>query len=147
MEWWAWIAIGAILLGSELGFIDAQFYLVFVGGSALVVGFLELSGLLPAVWMQWLLFALLAVFSMVVFRRRIYERMRRVLPAVKGGPAGELVTLPTALPPGETCRLDYRGTSWSAINGGKAEIAAGAQVRIQRVDGLTLVVHDDARAL
>lgn len=58
MEWWAWIAVGAILLGSELGFIDAQFYLVFVGGSALVVGFLELSGLLPAVWMQWLLFAL-----------------------------------------------------------------------------------------
>ena len=89
-------------------------------------------------------FAALALTSMLIFRRRIYERMRRVLPAVKGGPAGELVTLPTALPPGETCRLDYRGTSWSAINGGKAEIAAGAQARIQRVDGLTLVVHHDA---
>ncbi len=57
MEWWAWIAVGAILLGSELAFVDAQFYLVFVGASALVVGFLDLAGLLPAVWMQWLLFA------------------------------------------------------------------------------------------
>ena len=37
MQWWAWIAVGAILLGSELAFVDAQFYLVIVGGSALVV--------------------------------------------------------------------------------------------------------------
>ena len=33
MEWWAWIAVGAILLGSELAFVNAQFYLVFVGAS------------------------------------------------------------------------------------------------------------------
>jgi membrane protein implicated in regulation of membrane protease activity len=143
MEWWAWIAVGAILLGSELTFVNAQFYLVFVGVSCFVVGLLQLAGMGLAVWLQWLIFAALAVTSMLIFRRRIYERMRRVLPAMKGGPAGEVVTLPTALPPGETCRLEYRGTSWSAINGGKAEIAAGAKARIQRVDGLTLVVHHD----
>jgi membrane protein implicated in regulation of membrane protease activity len=69
--------------------------------------------------------------------------MRRKLPAMKGGPAGEMVILPTALPPGETCRLEYRGGSWSAVNGGTAAIAAGAKARIERVDGLTLVVHGD----
>ena len=58
------------------------------------------------------------------------------------GPAGETVTLPTILSPGETCRLEYRGGSWSAINGGKTVIAAGSAARIERVDGLTLVVHD-----
>jgi membrane protein implicated in regulation of membrane protease activity len=142
MEWWAWIAVGAILLGSELTFIDAQFYLVFVGGSAIIVGLLQLGGLELAPWLQWLIFAALAAASMLVFRRRIYERMRRNLPAIKGGPAGEIVTLPQELPPGETCRLEYRGSSWSAINGGKAVIAAGAKARIERVDGLTLVVHD-----
>ena len=142
MQWWAWIAVGAILLGSELTFIDAQFYLVFVGASALTVGLAQLAGAgLPA-WLQWLIFAALAATSMVTFRRRIYERMRRGLPAMKSGPAGELVTLPTELPPGETCRLEFRGSSWSAINGGKAVIAAGAKARIERVDGLTLVVHD-----
>src|ERR1700710_1545149 len=104
MEWWAWIAVGAILLVSELAFVDAQFYLVFVGASALVVGFLSLSGLLPAIWMQWLLFALLAIFSMVAFRRRIYDRMRRKLPSMKQGPVGETVVLPAELMPGETCR-------------------------------------------
>jgi membrane protein implicated in regulation of membrane protease activity len=142
MEWWAWIAVGAALLGSELTFIDAQFYLVFVGGSALVVGLLGLSGLALAPWLQWLIFAALAAISMLTFRRQIYERMRRRLPVMKSGPAGETVTLPQALSPGETCRLEFRGGSWSAINGGKAEIAAGAKARIERVDGLTLVVHD-----
>jgi membrane protein implicated in regulation of membrane protease activity len=81
---------------------------------------------------------------MLTFRRRIYERMRRGLPAMKGGPAGETVILPTALPPGETCRVEFRGGSWSAINGGKSMIPAGSQAHISRVDGLTLVVHGDA---
>ena len=144
MEWWAWIAVGAILLGSELAFVDAQFYLVFVGASAFAVGMLQLAGIALAVWLQWLIFAVLAATSMLTFRRRIYERMRRGLPAVKGGPAGETVTVAVALPPGETCRLEYRGGSWSAINGGKSVIPAGAQVRITRVEGLTLVLHGDA---
>jgi membrane protein implicated in regulation of membrane protease activity len=143
MQWWAWIAVGAILLGSELAFVDAQFYLVFVGGSAFVVGMLQLAGLGLAAWLQWLIFAALAAASMLTFRRRIYERMRRGLPAMKSGPAGEIVTLPEALPPGETCRLEYRGSSWSAVNAGLGVIAAGSRARIERVEGLTLVVRGD----
>jgi hypothetical protein len=143
MQWWAWIAVGAILLGSELAFVDAQFYLVFVGASAFVVGMLQLTGLGMPEWLQWLIFAALAAISVFTFRRQIYERMRRKLPAMKSGPAGETITLPTGLSPGETCRLEYRGGSWSAINGGKAAIPAGARARIDRVDGLTLVVHGD----
>jgi inner membrane protein len=144
MHWWAWVAVGAILLGSELAFVDAQFYLVFVGSAALVVGLLQLAGMGAAVWLQWLIFAALAAFSMLTFRRRIYERMRRGLPAIRSGPAGQIVTLPMALPPGESCRLEYRGSSWSAVNGGAALIAAGAPARIERVDGLTLVLHGEA---
>jgi membrane protein implicated in regulation of membrane protease activity len=144
MQWWAWIAVGAILLGSELAYVNAQFYLVFVGASAFVVGMVQLTGLGMPEWLQWLVFAALAATSVFTFRRRIYESMRRKLPAMKGGPAGEVITLPTELSPGETCRLEYRGGSWSAINGGKVAIPAGARARIDRVDGLTLVVHGDA---
>jgi membrane protein implicated in regulation of membrane protease activity len=143
MEWWAWIAVGAILLVSELAFVDAQFYLVFVGASAVIVGFFDLAGLLPAVWLQWLLFAALAAISMVTFRRRIYERMRRKLPAMKQGPAGQTVVLTAELKPGETCRLEYCGSSWSALNGGDTAIAAGQRAHIDRVSGLTLVVHGE----
>jgi membrane protein implicated in regulation of membrane protease activity len=144
MQWWAWVAVGAILLGSELAFIDAQFYLVFVGSAAFVVALLLLAGVGLAVWLQWLMFAVLAVFSMLTFRRRIYERMRRTLPAMKSGPAGETVILPAALRPGDVCRIEYRGSSWSALNGGKSVIAAGSRARIERVDGLTLVVRGES---
>ena len=144
MQWWAWIAVGAILLGSELAFVDAQFSLVFVGAAALVVGFLTLGGWSLAVWLQWLIFTVLAVASMVGFRRRIYERMRRNLPIMKSGPAGETVILPAALPPGETIRIEFRGSSWSAINSGRSIIEAGSRARIERVDGLTLIVHGEA---
>jgi inner membrane protein len=143
MQWWAWIAIGAILLGSELTLVNAQFYLVFLGISAFVVGLLEVTGLVTADWLQWATFAVISVVSMLTFRKQIYEKMRHALPPMKSGPAGEIVTLPTVLPPGETCRLEYRGSSWSAINGGKSVIEAGSSARIDRVDGLTLVVHGD----
>ena len=145
MQWWAWITVGALLLGSELTFVNAQFYLVFIGAAALAVGFLNIAGALPADWTQWSLFALLAIVSLLAFRRRIYERVRRKLPDITLGPKGEIVILPAELPPGESCRLEFRGCSWNAVNGGGSVIAAGARARIARVEGLTLVVHADGR--
>ena len=98
MQWWAWIAVGAILLGSEMTFVNAQFYLVFIGSAALVVGLMDLAGLRAADWLQWTIFAPLAAVSMVGFRRRVYERMRGHLPAVNAGPEGrEVVIMPTVL--------------------------------------------------
>jgi inner membrane protein len=141
MQWWAWVAGGAILLGAELAFVDAQFYMVLLGASAVVVGLSTLAAPgLPA-WLQWLVFSVLAVASMVTFRRRVYERMRPKLPAMQTGPAGETITVPQDLPPGANCRIEYRGSSWTAINHGEAPIAAGGRAHIVRVDGLTLVLR------
>ncbi len=143
MQWWAWITVGAILLVGELFFIDAQFYLIFLGLSALIVGALSLGGMLGADWLQWIVFAVLAAVSMVGFRRRVYEQLRRNLPTMRPGPAGDVVTCPAVLPPGASCRLEYRGTTWSVQNGGTSAIAAGGRARVERVDGVTLVVHAD----
>jgi membrane protein implicated in regulation of membrane protease activity len=143
MQWWAWIAVGAVLLCFELFFIDAQFYLVFVGAAALVVGFLELTGLLPVDWMQWAAFGAVSLLSVMIFRRRIYESLRRKLPDMKQGPVGQSVVLPAELQPGASCRLEYCGSSWTATNGGTSRILAGQRARIDRVNGLTLIIHGD----
>ncbi|MGC1386871.1 MAG: NfeD family protein [Steroidobacteraceae bacterium] len=143
MQWWAWIVAGALLLGSELTFVNAQFYFVFVGSAALVVGCLDLATGGIAAWLQWTIFAVLASISMIGFRRRIYERMRGHLPGLNAGPKGETVILPAALAPGESCRLEYRGSTWSAVNAGHSAITAGARARIERIDGLTLVIRGD----
>jgi hypothetical protein len=85
----------------------------------------------------------LSVLSMFTFRKQIYGRLRRTLPAMKSGPAGEVITMPAALEPGATCRLEFRGSSWDVVNGGKFVIAAGSPARIVSVERLTLVVHGD----
>ena len=62
MGWWGWIIAGAILLGAELSFVNAQFYLVFIGGAAILTGVATLAAA-PDAWLQWGLFGLLAVVS------------------------------------------------------------------------------------
>ncbi len=140
MSWWAWMIGGVILLGAELAFVDAQFYLVFVGTAAIVVGILVTFFALEQ-WAQWALFAGLTIGSMVFFRGRIYRRLRGHLPVVRTGPSGDVLTLPVALAPGESCRTEHCGSSWTVRNDSGLPIPSGANVRIARVQGLTLLVH------
>jgi membrane protein implicated in regulation of membrane protease activity len=143
MTWWGWIIGGAILFGAELAFVDAQFYLVFVGSAAILVGLLTVSaGLAP--WLQWALFAALAIVSMLTFRSRVYHRLRGNLPTVRTGPAGGLITLGVALAPGETCQAEYGGSYWTVRNDSGAPLAAGTRARIKSVNNLTLHVTADA---
>lgn len=146
MSWWAWIIGGAVLLGAELGFVDAQFYLVFVGAAAIFVGIG--SALLPglAPWAQWAAFAVLLIVSMVGFRNRIYQLVRGRLPVVRTGPVGGIVTLPVALAPGAHCQAEHAGSYWTVCNASATPLAAGAQARVVAVDGLTLRVRPEADA-
>jgi membrane protein implicated in regulation of membrane protease activity len=146
MSWWGWVVGGAVLLGAELAFVDAQFYLVFVGTSAVVVGLI--SGVASSItaWAQWSIFAVLAIVSMVTFRSRIYERLRGHPPTVRSGPAGGVLTLPVALAPGGTCQAEHGGTFWTVRNDSSAPIASGARARIVSVQGLTLVVRPEPEA-
>jgi membrane protein implicated in regulation of membrane protease activity len=144
MQWWAWITIGAILLGVELAFIDAQFYLLFIGISGMLVGLLKATGLLGGEWLEWAAFTVISLTLVLGFRKPIYGMLKRKLPESKIGPAGDVLICPSELPPGASCRLEYRGSSWSVLNNGSLSIPAGAKARIDRVDGLTLVVHGDA---
>jgi membrane protein implicated in regulation of membrane protease activity len=140
MSWWAWMIGGVILLGAELAFVDAQFYLVFVGTAAIIVGIVVTFVQLDQ-WVQWALFALLTIGAMVFFRGRIYRRLRGHLPVVRMGPSGDVLTLPVALAPGESCRTEHCGSFWTVRNDSEVPIPSGANVRIARVQGLTLLVH------
>jgi membrane protein implicated in regulation of membrane protease activity len=135
---------GAILLGAELGFVNAQFYLVFIGGAALVVGLLSVASPSLAAWAQWALFTILAIVSMATFRNRLYRRLRGHLPAVQSGPAGGVLTLPSALDPGQSCQVEHGGTFWTVRNNADITIPTGGRVRISAVQGLTLLVRPDA---
>jgi len=138
MPWWGWMIIGALLLGSELLGVDAAFYLVFIGLAAMATGLLELAGADLEPWMQWILFSVISVAFMVIFRKKLYARLRGGGVGYEAGPAGEIVTVEQALQPGQSGRMSYRGTDWTIVNDSDQPISAGQRVRISRVDGLKL---------
>ena len=145
MPWWAWLVIGIGLLGIEMFVIDAQFYLVFLGVSATIVGLFGLAGIAMPEWAQWLMFAALSVVAMVAFRRRIYEMVRSRSGHVQERlTLGDRVVVPTRLEPGQSCRVDYRGSSWTARNVDHRAFNPGEEVEIARVEELTLFVRAPA---
>jgi inner membrane protein len=143
MQWWGWVVAGTIMLGAELAFIDAQFYLMFTGAAAIIVGLIAATMPEFSPPAQWGGFALLAVISMVAFRNRVYQRLRGNVPDVRTGPAGTVLTLETALAPGASARIEHGGSFWTVRNDGDAPIAAGGRARVVQVHGLTLLVQPD----
>ena len=138
MTWWAWMIIGAVLLGAELFAIDAQFYLVFLGVSAALVGFMGLFGIAMPEWAQWMAFAAFSLISFFTFRKSLYEKIRSGAVGFNETLAGKSVKVQADLAPGAETRLEYRGTKWTASNVGDVPIAAGARATVVEVDGLTL---------
>ncbi len=143
MTWWSWMILGAVLLGAELFAIDAQFYLVFLGISAAIVGLAALLGLAMPEWAQWMTFAALSLFSFFTFRRTLYEKIRGNAVGFRETLAGNVIDVPEELGPGAQARVEFRGTKWTVRNIGETPIAAGSRATVVEVDGLTLRVRSE----
>jgi len=141
MTWWAWMILGAVLLGAELFAVDAQFYLVFLGVSAAIVGLAALFGVVAPEWVQWLSFGALSLFFFLTFRRTLYLKIRGGGEEYSGSIAGETVPVSEDLPAGAGTRTQYRGTEWNIRNVGAVAIPAGSRAKVVEVDGLTLKVE------
>lgn len=140
MAWWVWIVLGAVLLAGEV-VIAADFYLVFFGLAAVLLGLLGLLGLALPNWAQFLLFAALAVTGLVFYRgrwkRRLLSSDREMGPELVGERAVARETIAAA----GRGRVNLRGATWEACNEGAAPIAAGDPCTVLRVEGLTLHVR------
>jgi len=141
MAWFSWCIFGVVLFGVELFAVDAQFYLVFAGLAAIVVGLFGLVGIELPVWAQWVTFAVLSIGAMFTLRKQIYLKfMSKPLGKVSTD-INQHVVLNQELAPGKTCRIEYRGSGWTAVNTGHRVIGAGDTARIDSIDGLTLNVR------
>lgn len=140
MQWWGWIIVGALLLGAEITFVDVEFYLVFVGLSAIIVGLLDLADLPIPEWSDWLIFAGLCVLTLVFLRGPLHAYLRSGGEPYDTDPSGDVLELESDLLPGDTCRISYRGTSWTAENVGAETIRKGRNAKVDSVDGLTVKV-------
>ena len=146
MVWWGWLVIGFGLMTVELLGLEAAFYLVIIGIAAIVTGLLGLIGLTLPIWGQWVLFAGLAIASMLLFRQNLYMRLRGSTPESGNPLVGEVVRLSEDVAPGARCRVALRGSTWSGRNVGSEPVAAGGQAEVIAVDGTVLEIESRAKA-
>jgi len=143
MEWWHWIVLGSVLFAAEVFAIEAQFYLVFLGFSAAVVGGLTALGLNPA-WVQWTVFGIVSLLSLVTLRKVLHTKIHGNQPEYKVGVAGEFLTIENPIEAGQTSRVSFRGTDWTVVNQSSSDINSGSRVEIKRSEGLTLYIGNKA---
>jgi inner membrane protein len=138
--WWHWLVFGLLLVLAELA-AAGGFYIIFFGIGAIVVGALAAFGWAGPLWMQLLLFSVLSVGSLLLFRSRLlaWLQMEPQTPPVDMI-VGEIGIVGEDLAPGRVGRVELRGTSWTARNKGPVVLARGVRCRVIGVDGLTVDV-------
>lgn len=141
MAWWVWIVGGVLLCLAEMA-TPGAFYLLFFGVAALVVGVLAWAGLVEATWVQFLLFSVFSIVSLVLFRRTLTERLNPEEPATKINTLeGESGTALEDIPAHGTGKVEVRGTGWNAVNTGESPIEQGQACVVERVEGVSLWVR------
>jgi len=141
MQWWGWCILGVVLFGVEMFAVDAQFFLVFAGLAAVLVGLTGLVGIDLPVWAQWLSFAVLSIGAMFTLRRPIYAKLMNKPLGQISTDVDKRIVLTEELAPGKSCRIEYRGSGWTALNVGDRVIPSGSAARIDSIDGVTLRVR------
>ena len=136
MPWWGWLAFGAALLGAEIA-VATDFWLATVGAAAMAIGLALTVIEAPRPWIQWILFAALAVLFNAVVRRRIRSKPPGLEPEL----VGESGVALAPIAPGAEGSVELRGTTWKARNIGTEALAARAPVRVTAVRGILLEVR------
>jgi membrane protein implicated in regulation of membrane protease activity len=140
MSWWAWVLLGVALLVVEMVTAGGLFALFF-GVGAIAVGVLVGVGAGGPTWLQWGLFAVLSVGLLAVFRKRMRGRL-----APPGHPeelVGEMAVVVADIPAGGVGKAELRGTPWEARAAAGAALSRGQRCRVERVDGLTLLLRPE----
>ena len=131
---------GIALIGLELTF-DTAFYLMFLGVAAFLVGSVEWAYGGMSESSSWLLFSVFSVASLLLFRKKLYDRVHKHSELVKANAAvGARVRLTADLPRGHKTRVDYQGTSWTAVNVGGETLKGGEYAIVRSLVGVELQV-------
>lgn len=136
-----WLAGGLVLLVVEL-VTPSGFFVMFFGLGALTVGILARLALAGDPWAQWLIFSILSVVYLLLFRGRLRRSVEQ--------PSGNVDTLigEIAIPrerihPGQIGRVDLRGTLWNGRNDAAVFIEPGQRCRVTGVDNLVVFLQPE----
>ena len=142
MTWWFWLALGLVLGAIELA-TPGGFFVIFFGVAAVVVGLLQLAGVVLPAWGQWLLFPILAITALRLFRRPLLAWLQPATANAVDAIVSEVAVPVAAIEPGQHGRAELRGTVWAAHNVGATAVSAGQRCRVVAVTGLQLDIRPE----
>jgi membrane protein implicated in regulation of membrane protease activity len=135
---WHWWVAGFVLLIVEM-FLPTGFVLLWMGVSAIIVGFI--AWLAPTGWqLELVLFGVLSIISFFVYRRLWPQKPITEQPTLnRRGQSyvGREFTLTEAIVNG-VGKLHVDDTQWRIAG---PDLPAGSQVRVTQADGATLKVE------
>jgi membrane protein implicated in regulation of membrane protease activity len=143
MIWWYWILLGLVLAAVELA-TPGGFFFIFFAIAALVLGLIEVGGVLEADPLQWGLFSVISVASLALFRKPLLALMGRGRPdEAVDSLVGELAVAADAILPGQFGRAELRGSTWTVRNIDATAVGAGERCRVVAVRGLELDIRSE----
>ncbi len=137
MAWWIWVLGGLVLLVVEVT-TPGGFFAVFFGAGAILVGALKVLGWEGPDWAEWLVFTVLSVVSLALFREPLMRRFKLSSGKPVDRLEGETAVVIEDVPPGGVGRAEMRGAAWTARTTGDLPLGKGRRCRVERVEGLTL---------
>jgi inner membrane protein len=135
-----WGVAGLLLIIADV--VLGTFFMLFLGGGALLTAVLVLSGITePAV--EWMSFALFSALGVLLFRKKLLSsfgpsRNNRYVEHV-----GQKVVVVQEIPAGGIGRVVYRGSEWPAKSVDGSTLAEHAGAIIQNTDGIMLLVKGE----
>jgi membrane protein implicated in regulation of membrane protease activity len=145
MAWWMWMILGFALAIAE-AHVPTSFFLLAFGIGGVIVGALVALGWEGAPALQWLVFTVIAVIAAFVFNKT-FSKTSTAKPfdsaRERDNLIGEAAVVIADVPANGIGRAELRGTTWSARGSGGAALPNGLRCRVERVDGLTLLLRPE----
>ena len=146
MLFWHWLIIGFSLAAVEM-LTPGLFYFLFLGISAILVGLALTLGLPLPTWAQILVFSVLSIAELALFRGPVQKRLGLGSSTSDGKSSyphemiGERAVVTEEILPGAAGRVELRGSPWSARSTAGDAMKVGEDCLVERIDGLTLWVR------
>lgn len=137
MTWWMWMILGLVLAIAEAQ-IPTNFFLLAFGLGGMLVGALTGLGWIETPWIEWLVFSLASVTTLLALQRTLARTTQHGHGHAVDDLRRESATILEDVPENGVGRAELRGTTWSARGVDGVALARGTRCRVQRIDGLTL---------
>ncbi len=139
MAWWIWVLVALALLAAE--FASTTLHIGFFAIGALLVALLRALNVAMPVWAELLLFTVVSLLALLVFRPLLMSRLKLDRTPVVDTMVGEEAVAMQEIAPGELGKAEMRGTTWNVRNTATVALALGQRLVVERIEGLVLFVR------